>query len=117
MSVCLLCGDPIEDSPFSVCYDPEWEHNVWGGDTHETIGLLCSPCGEKVAPVSLRKIRKELDKENQYLPIHLPSVKEIMAALDRPSPLGSDRKIAKILQAKGVRPMMTPDDCVEAMFG
>lgn len=46
---CLLCGEEIKGgSPYSVCYDPHHEGNVWGGDTHEYIGYICEKCGRKI---------------------------------------------------------------------
>ena len=51
MERCLICGKEISPdggSPYSVCYDPAWEYNVWGGDSHEYIGYLCWDCGEKL---------------------------------------------------------------------
>ena len=113
---CVLCDKPIEagHSPFSICYDPEWEHNVWGGDTHESLGLLCVQCGEKIAPETFAAIQKEIS--DSLAPRRLLSVEEIMSQLDQPSPLGSDREIATLLLKKGVRPMMSADECCEVIF-
>ena len=43
---CIICKIELDDkgTPYSVCYDPEFEHNVWGGDSHEYVGYLCKSC-------------------------------------------------------------------------
>jgi hypothetical protein len=55
-SVCLWCKQPMPApspyksqgarSPWSVCFDPSYRENVWGGDTHEIKGYLCQDCAE-----------------------------------------------------------------------
>lgn len=47
---CSLCDAPLEghSSPWSICFDPSWEGNVWGGDTHEYRAVLCQECAEKL---------------------------------------------------------------------
>jgi hypothetical protein len=45
---CLVCGEKLTDSALSICFDPQWKHNVWGGDTHETISYLHETCIEKL---------------------------------------------------------------------
>jgi predicted RNA-binding Zn-ribbon protein involved in translation (DUF1610 family) len=51
MERCLVCRKDITNkngSPYSVCYDPHWETNVWGGDSHKHVGYLCENCGKKL---------------------------------------------------------------------
>ncbi len=50
MDVCCQCNAPLHggDSPWSVCFDPCYKSNVWGGDTHEVCGLLCQKCAASV---------------------------------------------------------------------
>lgn len=50
LSRCILCHNdlPDGDSPWSICYDPEWKRNVWGGDTHEYIAMLCESCAKEI---------------------------------------------------------------------
>ena len=49
MDRCLICGKKIpDDSPYSVCFDPDYKRNVWGGDSHQYIGLLCEEDGLKL---------------------------------------------------------------------
>lgn len=48
--VCLNCGKTFTEkwqTPWSICYDPSYKTNVWGGDSHEYIGYLCGRCGRK----------------------------------------------------------------------
>lgn len=45
---CAICGEPSNDTgKFTVCHDPEFAANVWGGDTHEVIGHVCQKCGTR----------------------------------------------------------------------
>lgn len=55
---CTLCNCSLKnnDSPWSICYDSEWRHNSWGGDTHEFRGLLCQNCVEKLL---IKKVQEE----------------------------------------------------------
>lgn len=50
---CLVCGKDIykKGTPWTLCFDPEFERNVWGGDTHDYIGYFCTECGPKVKEV------------------------------------------------------------------
>ncbi len=43
---CVVCGTVlgIDGSPWSICYDEEYEHNIWGGDSHEYRAYLCQNC-------------------------------------------------------------------------
>ena len=47
---CIICKKELsgKDSPWSICYDPAWKRNVWGGDSHEYRALLCQDCAEKL---------------------------------------------------------------------
>lgn len=42
-----MCFLP-ERGPWSICYDPEWKRNTWGGETHEYRGWLCQACAERL---------------------------------------------------------------------
>lgn len=49
--LCTVCGSFIfnkDVGEYTICYDPEWKRNIWGGDTHKEIGLICRDCGEKL---------------------------------------------------------------------
>lgn len=60
MKTCVYCEQPLGESPFTICYDPAWRENVWGGDTHAPTGWLCLPCGEGLSePGLLREAREE----------------------------------------------------------
>lgn len=49
MHTCCSCGAKFDYlSPWSVCYDPEYKRNVWGGDTHLMRGYLCQACAKKL---------------------------------------------------------------------
>ena len=50
MSICKLCKKKLlnNSSPWSLCYDPQYKINIWGGDTHEYRGILCQECAEKL---------------------------------------------------------------------
>ena len=50
-SHCLFCKKTLNDkhTAYSVCYDPCWKENVWGGDSHQYIGYLCDECGEEMS--------------------------------------------------------------------
>jgi hypothetical protein len=39
---CYLCKR--DESPWSICYDPEHARNVWGGDTHLIRAEFCKDC-------------------------------------------------------------------------
>lgn len=46
---CFICDKKPKKkgrnwSPYSVCYDPMYKKNTWGGDSHEYVGLLCDDC-------------------------------------------------------------------------
>lgn len=52
-SECILCGHALTNDTqaedgvnraFSVCSDPCWRNNVWGGDTHKILGYICLKC-------------------------------------------------------------------------
>lgn len=47
---CHICDAnlPGGDSPWSICFDPKWKENVWGGDTHEYRAILCQQCAERI---------------------------------------------------------------------
>lgn len=47
---CIICKKELlgQDSPWSICYDSEWKHNSWGGDTHKYKALLCQDCAEEI---------------------------------------------------------------------
>lgn len=47
---CVICHRLLDggDSPWSICFDPYWKHNCWGGDTHEYKALLCQDCVDKL---------------------------------------------------------------------
>ena len=47
---CVVCRNKLEDgdSPWSICFDPEWKRNCWGGDSHEYRALLCQGCAENM---------------------------------------------------------------------
>lgn len=47
---CVRCGSELHGghSPWSICFDPYWQENVWGGDSHETRGMFCQVCAEKI---------------------------------------------------------------------
>jgi hypothetical protein len=49
---CLLCDEILTEegtSPYSLCYDPSYKTNCWGGDSHDYIGFFCRKCGKKLA--------------------------------------------------------------------
>ncbi len=49
MEKCFMCEKKLgEGTAWSVCYDPEYESNVWGSDTHEAKAFLCNHCGDLV---------------------------------------------------------------------
>ena len=50
MTVCHLCKKDLSkiSSPWSICYDPYYKENIWGGDSHEYRALLCQDCAEKL---------------------------------------------------------------------
>lgn len=50
MEKCLICKKNISQNgtPYSVCFDSEFESNVWGGDSHDIIGYLCKNCFDKI---------------------------------------------------------------------
>ena len=47
---CAMCSCKLKcgDSPWSICFDPEWRHNCWGGDSHQYRGRLCQACAEEL---------------------------------------------------------------------
>lgn len=47
---CSVCSTPLKDgdSPWSVCFDPLWKDNVWGGDSHEIRAVICQECAERI---------------------------------------------------------------------
>lgn len=47
---CSLCGAELDNgfSPWSICFDPFFDRNLWGGDSHEYRALLCQECAEKL---------------------------------------------------------------------
>lgn len=52
MEYCLVCGRNIEgQTGWTLCYDPMYLTNVWGGDTHDVMGNICMECGPKVKEV------------------------------------------------------------------
>lgn len=59
MNRCLICGvDTGEATPWSLCYDPSWKTNVWGGDTHEHRGALCPSCATNI--ILIAQFHKDL---------------------------------------------------------
>ena len=48
---CPLCkkNDCPEEGPFSICFDPDWRRNVWGGETHYYMCQICNECGDELA--------------------------------------------------------------------
>lgn len=54
---CVKCSCKLDDgnSPWSICFDPEWIHNCWGGDTHKYCGLLCQACAENILAKGVQK--------------------------------------------------------------
>lgn len=62
MDACHLCGKRMKDSPWSICYDPFYSQNSWGGDTHEYKALLCQKCAEGLLlkkPANWDKLKPE----------------------------------------------------------
>jgi hypothetical protein len=41
---CIKCKCEMNNGAHTICFDPEWERNVWGGDTHKILGWLCGEC-------------------------------------------------------------------------
>lgn len=50
MNNCLICGKEVSKNgtPYTVCKDEFYKHNVWGGDSHEIIGYVCEDCFKKL---------------------------------------------------------------------
>lgn len=49
MEICLKCLKEIEGkSPYSLCFDPDYVGNTWGGDSHDYIGFFCVECGDEL---------------------------------------------------------------------
>jgi hypothetical protein len=55
---CTRCDAALADwrSPWTICYDPMWENNVWGGDSHEYRGFLCQKCAEDLLTPSPKAV-------------------------------------------------------------
>jgi hypothetical protein len=45
---CFICHKRISNSSWSVCYDPEYKHNVWGGDSHQYVSYIHDKCVKKI---------------------------------------------------------------------
>lgn len=46
---CLICEQTLTGpTRHSVCDDPQFAENMWGGDSHRIIGYLCDECGERM---------------------------------------------------------------------
>lgn len=50
LGACHVCDKLLKnaDSPWSICFDPFWKTNVWGGDSHIIKALLCQECAEHI---------------------------------------------------------------------
>lgn len=46
MNRCIICSKVLtnRETPWTLCYDPAYKRNVWGGDTYEVKGELCPMC-------------------------------------------------------------------------
>ena len=53
---CVWCREKLNDSPWSICYDPLWKRNVWGGDSHKYKALLCQDCASEL----LKSVAKDI---------------------------------------------------------
>ena len=61
MKPCPICKKPTEeDGPFSLCFDPVWRGNMWGGDSHEYVCFVCEDCGRRVAMEHGKEIPNEI---------------------------------------------------------
>ena len=50
---CVICDTPVgAGGAYSVCVDPMWKENSWGGDSHHVVGRVCHWCGEKLRKAS-----------------------------------------------------------------
>ena len=55
---CVICGEKLNHilgGPWSICFDPMWEKNCWGGDTHEIVGYICEGC---ITEMKIERVRK-----------------------------------------------------------
>ncbi len=47
LDCCFFCRGRVDErlgTPYSICYDPEWRVNIWGGDTHRYLAYICEAC-------------------------------------------------------------------------
>lgn len=55
---CGICLSAVAHGPVSICYDPHWEINIWGGDSHRYICAMCDACFQKML-ATLEKKRED----------------------------------------------------------